>query len=145
MPTMEPLCQIAGISTNSTSRNISCLIEAELFVRVCEQITEIIKSKNKDYFRLMKLNTEMEDAMLDANLMCYVINDILLTEEYSLEGIALYTQTPEDVICDVLAGKNSAPSLPLSRKIIELHRFVRPNLYREIMKKIAVEYSTQIQ
>ena len=145
MPTMEPLCQLAGISINNLSRETNCIIEAELFTRICEHIKEIIKSNNKNYFRLIKFNTEMEDTMLDATLMCYVINDILLTEEYSLEGIALYTQTPEDVICDVLAGKNSAPSLPLSRKIIELHRFARPSLYREIMKKIASEYSIQAE
>jgi hypothetical protein len=144
MPATEPLCQIVGINANNLSREENYIIEVELFVRVCEEIKEIIKLKNKDYFRLMKLNTEMESAMLDAILIRHVINDILLTEEYSIEGIACYTQTPEEVISDVAAGKNPAPSLPLSRKIIELHRSVRPNLYREVMKKITSEYLAQI-
>lgn len=144
MPATEPLCQIVGINTKNLSREENYIIEVELFVRVCEGLKEIIKSQNKDYFRLMKLDAEMENTMLDAILIRHVINDILLTEEYSMEGIACYTQTTEDVICDVIAGKNAAPSLPLSRKIIELHRSVRPNLYREVMKKITSEYLEQI-
>jgi hypothetical protein len=144
MAATEPLCQIAGIRANTLSREENYIIEVELFVRVCEELKGIIKSLNKDYYRLMKLSTDMENVMLDESLIRHVINDILVTEEYSLEGIACYTQTTEDVICDVLAGKNPAPSLPLSRKIIELHRTVRPNLYREIMKKITSEYLTQV-
>jgi hypothetical protein len=144
MPASEPLCQIVGINSNKLSREENYIIEVELFVRVCEEIKALFKSQHKDYFRLMKLTAEKESAMLDGILIRHVINDILLTEEYSMEGIACYTHTPEEVICDVAAGKNIAPSLPLSRKIIELHRSVRPNLYREVMKKITAEYLTQI-
>ncbi|MDR3478615.1 MAG: hypothetical protein P4M14_11360 [Gammaproteobacteria bacterium] len=144
MAATEPLCQIVGISSTTLSRAENYIIEVELFVRVCEELKRLIKSQNKDYYRLMKLSAEMENEMLDEILIRHVINDILVTEEYSLEGIACYTHTPEDAICDILAGKNPAPSLPLSRKIIELHRTVRPNLYREIMKKITSEYLAQV-
>ncbi len=144
MPAMEPLCQIAGINAHKLSREECFIIELELFVRICEELKELIKSQNKDYFRLMKFNAEKESSMLDSILIRHVVNDILTSEEYSLEGIACYTQTPEEVICDVAAGNNPAPSLPLSRKIIELHRSVRPNLYREVMKKITSEYLSQI-
>jgi hypothetical protein len=143
MPAIELLCRVMGVSPNKLSREENFLLEMDIFMRVCRELKEVFKSNYKNYFCLMKLNAETEDAMLEAGLMRYIITDILLTEEYSLNGIAYYTQTPEDIICDVVTGRNTAPSLPLSRKIIELHRSVRPNLYREIIKKITSEYLTQ--
>ena len=37
-------------------------------------------------------------------------------------------------------GLNTSPSAIFLRKIIELHRSIRPELYREIMRKITTEY-----
>ncbi len=131
-----------GIGTNihHLSQHESLFLEIELFIHICEELKEIFRSQNKDYFKLIRLSTDKENNMLEANFLRYVINDILLTEEYSLEGIAYYTQTSEDVICDVITGRNTEPSLPLSRKIINLHRSVRPHLYKEIMKKLSPRY-----
>ncbi|HVX00513.1 MAG TPA: hypothetical protein VHA52_08780, partial [Candidatus Babeliaceae bacterium] len=112
----------------------------ELFTRVCEALRDIFKTQFTEYFRLMKFNIEMENAMLEENFIRCVINDIISTEEYSLAGIAYYTQTPEDVIYDLASGRNICPSLPLSRKIINLHRSIRPCLYKNILKKITSEY-----
>ena len=143
MPAPELFCKIVGISGNNLSRDEIFIFEADIFTRICQELKELMKKDHRSYFYLMKFNEEMEDAMLETGLIRFVINDILLTGEYSLEGIAYYTQTPEDVICDVATGHNTAPSLPLSRRIIELHRSVRPQLYQEIVKKIISGYSTQ--
>lgn len=140
MPGNELLCSEIGINPQKLSREERLIVEIELFIRVYEELSEVFKLRYKSYFRLMRFNEEMEKTMLEDNFMQNIINDILQTEEYSLEGIAYYTQTPEEVISDVVAGQNTAPSLPLSRKIINLHRSVRPHLYREIMKKITAEY-----
>jgi hypothetical protein len=78
---------------------------------------------------------------MEDNFARCLVNDILLTEEYTLQGIAYYTQTPEEVIVEVAMGQNTRPSAILLRRIIELHRMVRSELYREMMKKIANEYS----
>ncbi len=136
MSSTQPLCHLVGINSQKLSKNENILLEAELFSRLCEELKNIFREQYQRYFDLLKFDREREDTMLEASFLRFLLNDILLTEEYSLEGIAYYTQIPEDVICDVMAGTNSAPSLPLSRKIIDLHRSVRPNLYREIIKKI---------
>lgn len=143
MPAIEPLCQLIGINTNYFSKKEILVLEIEIFFHVCKEIKDIIKIKNDTYFRLMKLSLDREEAVLDASLMRHVINDILLSDEYSLEGIAFYTQMPEEVISDIAEGINLAPSLSLSRKLIELHRFVRPNFYREIIKKIISKYISE--
>jgi hypothetical protein len=140
MSAMEPLCNALGLKQYQLSKEEFFVLEIELFILVCDEVKEIFKKQYKEYFRCMKFNEELEKGMLEDNFIRFVINDILLTEEYSLEGIAFYTDTPEDVIHDVVSGLNSAPSLPLSRKIINLHRTVKPNLYQEIMKKIAEKY-----
>jgi len=140
MSSTQPLCHLVGINSQKLSKNENILLEAELFSRLCEELKNIFRQQYKRYFDLLKFDMEMENAMLEASFLRFLLNDILLTEEYSLEGIAYYTQIPEDVICDVMAGTNTAPSLPLSRKIIDLHRSVKPDLYRELIKNILEKY-----
>lgn len=87
----------------------------------------------------MRFNNLMENTVMETDYIRCIINDILSTEEYSLAGIAYYTNKPEDVIFEIATGKNTDPSSSLLRKIIELHRSVRPNLYQEMVKKIYVK------
>jgi hypothetical protein len=139
MPAIEFLYDYLEIEHHKFSQVEKIILEMELFTKVCNEISNVYRIRYKEYFNLIKFNLEMERAMLDSNLIANVINDILLTGEYSLAGIALYTQIPEDVICDIATGKNQEPSLPLSRKIIELHRSVRPKLYQGIIQKAIQE------
>jgi hypothetical protein len=136
MAAEEFLCQIAGINPQKFSKNENLFLEAELFIRACDELKEVFKIKYKEYSDLIQTIAEMENNMLEANFIKCIINDILLTEEYTLEGIACYTQTPEEVIYDIATGNNITPSLSLSRKIIEIHRSVRADLYKDIFKKI---------
>lgn len=140
MSATESLCQLLGVNSKKLSKEENILLEAELFTRVCEELTKFYKFKYQEYFRLIKSNFDKESGMLEVNFLRCIVNDILLTEEYTLEGIACYTQEPIEVIYDILIGCNIAPSLLLSRKLIELHRSVRSNLYREIVKKIVIEH-----
>lgn len=142
MAATELLSYLVGINPRNLTSLEKFILEVELLTRIYEELKEIYKTKNKDYFSLLKSTTKKEDDMLEAKFLCFVINDILSTEEYSLEGIAHHTQIPEDVVCDVVLGKNQMPSLALSQKIIDLHRSVRPDLYREVIKKVTDKYFT---
>lgn len=139
MSTVQPLCLLLSIDSRQFAKEELLFFEAELFVRICGELKERIREQNKDYFRAMKFNIEKENIMLEIKFIRCIINDILSTEEYSLSGVALYTDTPEDVIYELASGCNTNPTFLLSRKIIELHRSVRPNLYREIANKIKQE------
>lgn len=141
MPAMEPLCQMLGINSNELTKEENLILEAKLFTHICEELKEIIKAHYKGYFQLMKFNEDMENKMIEAEFLRCVINDILSTEEYSLPGIARYTNTPEDVIHEVIIGNNNNPSFYFSRRVIELHRAVRPDIYQAIIKKIIENYS----
>src|SRR5579871_2017357 len=98
MPAMELLCHIIGIKSHRLSKEENIILEAELFSRLCEELKNIFKANLKNYFRIMKFNSEMEDNVIEASFIRCIINDILSTESYTLLGIACYTQTPEDII-----------------------------------------------
>lgn len=68
-----------------------------------------------------------------------IINDILASGEYTLSGIACYTQTPEEVVYELAVGNITNPSMIFFRNIIELHRSIRVELYQAIMEKIISE------
>lgn len=144
MSIIQPLFNLPGIDLHKLSKAERIILEAELFERICEELKEIIRQQKKDYFHLMKFNIEKENTMIEISFIRVIINDILLTEEYNLSGIAYYTNTPEDIIIDITTGRNTNPSLFLSIKIIALHRSVRPNLYKEIVKKILREQSEMV-
>jgi hypothetical protein len=139
MATVQALVHSLDIAGLKLSKEESALLEVELFARICEEFKEIIKSENKDYFRLLKLDSEKEKIMIETNFIRCMINDILKTEEYTLPGIAYYTDTPEEIIFEVATGQNTSPTFSLSQKIINLHRSVRPMLYHGIVNKIKIK------
>jgi hypothetical protein len=137
MSVMEMLYQFKNVTPPSLSKHEVLILEAELFYLICTELKNIFRDQYKNYFRLLKFNTEMEDAMIESNFLRCLVQDILASEEYTLEGIAFYTRMPEDIIYDIATGKNPNPSIELSRRIIELHRTIRPEVYKQIMQKIA--------
>lgn len=138
MAAMENLCRIVGINPNRLSKGENILMEMELFYRVCHELKNHYYFDWYKYSQSMHFNEQMEGAMIDDNFVKCIVNDLL--EEYSLQGIASYTDLPEDVIYELASGQNSNPSLKCIRKIIELHRSTRPNLYQTIVRKIVQEH-----
>ncbi|MDR3490821.1 MAG: hypothetical protein P4M12_02115 [Gammaproteobacteria bacterium] len=139
MASPEPLCNLLGVNSKKLTREENFILEAELYSRICEEIKDIYKVEHKNYFRILKMNAEMEKAMIESNFIRCVINDILATKEYTLSGIACYTKIPEDILYEIATGSNEYPILDLSRRVIELHRSVRADLYRNVVKKNIVE------
>jgi hypothetical protein len=133
---MESLCGLIGEKAFKLSQAERVILEAELFLQVCLELREIFRNQHKEYFDLMKFTRVMEDEMLEANFTHLVIKDILQSEEYTVEGLALYTNFPEDVIHEVMCGLNKNPSALLLQKAINLHRLVRRDLYQSIINKV---------
>lgn len=140
MAAVELLCHLIDVNPSKLSKETIILLEAELFARIYDELKNDFRKQNKDYFRLLKFNLKKENTVLDSMFIRLVLTDILSTKEYSLKGIAQYTDTHEDVIQEVIDGRNTNPSAVLLRRSIDLHRSVRRDFYRSIMKKIATEY-----
>lgn len=136
----ELLSCFLGVNPKFLSKEEKFILEADLLANICKELKEIFKKQYGNYFHLMKFYYDTEDNMLDRNYISWVIKDILLTGEYTLSGIAYYTQTPEEVVYEVLIGRNLRPSAIFLQRVIELHREVRHDLYILIRKKIAEQY-----
>ena len=143
MSAIQELYHSYGVCPHKLSKYEKKLLEANLFISICKELIKIYQDINKDFFRLIKLTTKMENEMLESNFIRCIINDILSTGEYNARGIAFYSNITEDVIDEIASGINTCPSLSLSRKIIELHRSVRPTIYRDILAKIQIEQCEQ--
>lgn len=142
MAAIERMSHLMGITLSTFSKEEILALEAELFVRICEELKEDFRKQYRFYFNLMRLTKKKENKMLDNMFVCLVIKDILSTEEYNLKGVANYIDTHEDVIQEIVDGRNVNPSAILLRRTIELHRLVRPEFYRGVIKK-AIEEGTQ--
>lgn len=140
MPALESLCHFLSFSSKYLSKEEKYLLELESFNSVMQELKKTIKHQNKFFSNLLKLNIQEENAMVEANIVRYVINDILKSEEYSLKGIAYYTDTPEEVILDIAIGRNTNPTLILVNKIIDIHRSIRKELYQSVIKKSLITH-----
>lgn len=88
-------------------------------------------------FGIIQNNNQGEKIrMLNTSVIRGLVNDLLSDNEYSLEGLAVYTGYPEDAIFDLIAGINTNPTIGLSTKIIELHAIARRDFYDGLVKKI---------
>ena len=109
MSAVTPLYTLIGISERLLSKSELCLLEADLLIMIYEELKKI----------LYKQFYERED-MLEGCFLSLIINDILISEEYTIVGISYETGIPQDVLESILIGFNSSPSAELFRKIIEL-------------------------
>lgn len=132
---------LMGLDSKLLTKKEKYLFEAETFFRILSEVKEIFREKYKSFFYLMKYTIEMENTMLETNYVCWIIEDILETEEYNLQGLAYYTDTPLEILQEIIAGMNKNPSAVLLQRCMDLHRLVRRDLYQNILKKIALEYA----
>ena len=96
-----------------------------------------IKSKEGIILKLLKFDKEMEGNNVRKKILRDVWSMIFLsTKEYTLSGIAYYTETPEEILFEIVSGHNTNPSVDFFlEKIVEIHRTVRSDLYRSLIEK----------
>jgi len=140
MPIPECFCHLLKVDPKSLTKQENSILEAELFIYFFEQVKNIFRRQYKEYFQLIKLNIVKEEKMLNEKFIWYVINDIISTGEYNLAGIAYYTNTPEEIIKDIYFKESIIPSFILCRKILEIHKIVKPKLYMGLAKKVAIAF-----
>jgi len=136
MPTIQPISQLVKIRPQELTNEENMLLEIELFSWMLDEIEKAFTDKTHTETELVNFSDETENTMIDVNIIKYLINDILESDEYSIAGIAYYTRIPEDIIYEIAAGINDYISLGFSQRIIELHRFVRNDAYQDILNKL---------
>ena len=138
MLSMELLPQSAIIAQDKFSKHQLYILEAGLFNLICDELKDYFAEEQKKYFRLLKTTPHKENEMIEETLARCVVKDIISSGMYTLSGIARYTHSSEDVLFDIVSGQNRDPSTNLFSRIIKLHQSVRPDLYRDILKKLVL-------
>jgi hypothetical protein len=141
MATMEYLCSLAGINPCRLSKEENLLLEAILTCTFCDELTQFYQKMMPTYF--IKKHQEKDDKMVHSNVINLILQDLLRSNDYTITGVATYSNVPEEVIYDIAIGNNNNPSLEVSRKIIELHRNARVDLYQKVMQKITAGYMAE--
>lgn len=137
MTAIEPFCELAGINSSQFSIEENFMIEAIFFERIRREIKKFFINQHKENWWIAKATLRKDNEMLETSIIRWVVEDVLATEQYDLKGIACYTGIPEDDIHELYIGRIMNPSVLLFRRIIELHKSVRPTLYQEIIKKLS--------
>lgn len=143
MATMEYLCCMAGIDPKKLSKEENLLLEAVLICDICDELAQVYQIKFPDN---LKKNFQEKDGMIThGNVINLIVQDLIKSNDYTITGVAAYSNVPEEVIYDIAIGNNSNPSLEVSRKIIELHKTARAELYQRVMQKVTSTYQTEGQ
>lgn len=105
---------------------LSCL--HQLF---CDQFINLMQSDDN--------NHPLECYTMDTKITQLLIHGIVESGEYTLEGIALHTRIPVDVIYDAVFGKlNQITITPWSR-IVGLYLQVKPEISKKVFERL-IEY-----
>lgn len=81
-------------------------------------------------------NSLMECYAMDSKIIQLFIQGIVETGEYTLEGIALYTRIPFDVIYDAACGISNQFSITPWARVADLYIQVKPDVAKALIEKL---------
>jgi hypothetical protein len=139
MSAVQELRHFYRLDSKGFSRDELLIVEIVLFSYLCNELNTITQHTNHELRYCGTITKEMQ--MTDENIVKCLINDLIQSGEYSLPGIANYTDTPEDVVYEIASGLNTRPSLFLARKVIDLHKEARKDIYIKILHKVIEQAS----
>lgn len=117
------------------SKSENTLLENYLLACLSHHLCDSQKDQYGSYLKLLRNQPHQENDMTEANFLRFLVNDILSTNEYTLDGIANTIRIPLDPILEIVSGINTNPSVTLASKLIKLHSSVRRDLYKKITEK----------
>jgi len=80
-------------------------------------------------------DSPMECYAMDSKIIQFLIQGIVETGEYTLEGIALYTYIPFDIIYDAACGINNQFSITPWVRVVDLYMHVKPDITKILIDK----------
>src|SRR3990167_955441 len=114
-----------------STKNERKILKAILISRVHQLLSEIFQEKIQ-----CADDSTMECYAMDNQVIKLLIQSIVETEEYTLEGIARYTHIPFDVIYDAACGINSQLSVTPWSRVVDLYLQVKPDVSQILMEKL---------
>jgi len=94
-----------------------------------------------DRFKLsnqQESKTEIREGYaVDSKILQLVIQEMVTTGEYTLEGIAYYTQIPLDVVLDAACGINKQLAITPWLRIVKLYIQMKPEILSTLTNRLA--------
>lgn len=84
----------------------------------------------------LKNHSSMESYLMDNKILQLLIQGIVDSEQYTLEGIAFYTNIPFDVIYDAACGISNHLSITTWTKIVNLYLQVKPEVAQLLSERL---------
>lgn len=129
----------------SSKKNERKILKAFLLRYLHELFLEQFQNK----MQCLQNNYSVECYTVDSKIIQLLIQDIIQTGEYTLEGIAFHTRIPFDIIYDAACGISDHFSITPWVRIVELYMQVKPDITKaltarliETNNKNAMEFST---
>lgn len=113
-------------------KNERRILKAFLLGRLHQLFCELFKTN----VQCAQNNFSMECYAMDSKIIQLIIQSIVETGEYSLEGIALYTRIPFDVIYDAACGINTEFSITPWARVVDLFLQVKPDIAQVLIDKL---------
>lgn len=73
---------------------------------------------------------------MDSKIIQLLIQSIVETGEYTLEGIAYHTRIPVEIIYDAASGINNQISITPWARIVDLYMQVKPDIAKVLSEKL---------
>lgn len=112
-------------------KNERKILKAFLLGNLQKLFCELFHNKNQ-----INKNLIEECYVMDSKVIQFLIQSIVETGEYTLEGIAYYTRIPYDVVYDAACGMSNQFSITPWAKIVELYMQVKPNVTDILIDKL---------
>jgi hypothetical protein len=114
-----------------TAKNERKILKAFLLGQLHDLFCEIFHCKVDD----IKNNFSMECYSMDTKIIQILIQGIVETGEYTLEGIAYYTRIPFDVIYDVACGKGNEFTITPWARVVDLYLKLKPDVAKVLVNR----------
>jgi len=121
-----------------TTKNGRVIFKAFILTRLHQLFFEKFENKILDY----QTNFTMECYDVDNKIIRFIIQDIIETGDYTLEGIAYHTHIPFDIIYDLACGISNQLSVTPWIKIINLYLQVRPEILKILIETLIGDKTT---
>lgn len=112
-------------------KNERKILKAFLLYRLHKLFSELFQNKMQCH-----QNSSMECYTMDSKIIQLLIQGIVETGEYTLEGIAFYTRIPFDIIYDAACGINNQFSITPWARVVDLYIQVKPDITQVLIKKL---------
>lgn len=113
-------------------KNERKILKAFLLGRLHQLFCELFQSK----IECNQNNSLVEYYAMDGKIIQLLIQGIVDTGEYTLEGIALYTRIPFDVIYDAACGIKSQFSITPWARVVDLYIQTKPDVSQVLIDKL---------